>query len=372
MVGWVLWWLEALVRFLLDRVFCGPPLRGAVRQWRSLAAKPLDENRGFVGDMFEIRGEGQSEEDAFILKRSGPLTLQRALVEVAGGAARRECAAAKAFPSVQPEVVDSGVSLGGLSFFHVTRKIVGTPLNKLCGNQCWGGAIATTDAELLTALKAAVSAAAVVHSSPPPADVPLKGRPLVRRVFELSRSAAASRLAAAKRRFSLNPRLVAVLDRCVGDTTFEACAAWLDGQRDRLVPCHGDFHASNTWITRDGRALLVDWAQACWGFGAADVAQMVISDVSPAWWQQHGEEVLQHYHAQLRGRAAALTLAQVREDFALRGFERWVWLFAVVAGWGPDMPEQLVRHFERQMVAFLDQHPLVETSRLYCCHLGLV
>jgi aminoglycoside phosphotransferase (APT) family kinase protein len=91
----------------------------------------------------------------------------------------------------------------------------------------------------------------------------------------------------------------------------QAAAAQLDralkgytrsGQQDlsHRTLVHGDFKSANVVFTRDGSSCAAyDFQYVGAGWGMKDVVYMLCSSTDADVWEQHEEELLEHYHSQL-------------------------------------------------------------------------
>ncbi|CAM9483000.1 unnamed protein product [Discosporangium mesarthrocarpum] len=198
--------------------------------------------------------------------------------------------------------------------------------------------------------------------------------------------------------FTLSEKLVRIVDESF------ARASWAGLQKhlgDPLVPwtlCHGDFHAANMFLFGDSldagvgeeggqgatthhhseqsassatagakpaasmgrqgghpRVALFDWAEVGPWEPMTDLGQMVISDISPALFQEHARRMVELYWERLVGGGVdpgAYPLEQCWDDFCRGGVERWIWVFSVLAVF-PRVPEGLVKYFHDQLLAFI-------------------
>lgn len=87
----------------------------------------------------------------------------------------------------------------------------------------------------------------------------------------------------------------------------------LDGMRDHVNLCHGDFDPSNVIIGSDGKAYVVDWAHATQGNASADVARTYLLFVL------HGQKELAEKY---------LNLYCKKSDTAKQYVQKWIPLVA--------------------------------------------
>lgn len=272
-------------------------------------------------------------------------------------------------------------------------------VNLLLGNQVWGlPAPLPRPVDPLTVMTTAAVAAADLHAahwrdaSLPAAHPWLKAADWYagrgRAAWEGGLNAARARWAAGKAspavasgQVALEPWVVALVDASLAGATWGALQARL---ADPAVPwtlTHGDWHASNMlWCYRDDlsaaphaaaagaeaaaapvaaadprRLAVVDWSEAGLWEGTADVAQMMISDVPPPVRRACEQRVLRAYWARLNAGAppgaTGVDWDTVWAGYATRGAERWVWMLALLAGFG--LPPAAMQYFHDQVAAFV-------------------
>lgn len=67
-------------------------------------------------------------------------------------------------------------------------------------------------------------------------------------------------------------RMINSIPDILNETTRYELLLKLDGMKPHTKVCHGDFVPSNVILTKDGTAVILDWAHATQGNGAADCA----------------------------------------------------------------------------------------------------
>jgi hypothetical protein len=158
---------------------------------------------------------------------------------------------------------------------------------------------------------------------------------------------------------SLDARLVALVDRSFAHSSFEQAVRHLETMRFTLI--HGDFHASNMF-TFDGSEQeggvdsfrLVDYTEIGLGEPTTDIGQCLISDMHHSFFAQHVQSLLAVYHAALVDAGVAdYSLDECRADFARCSIEKWIFMFALMAGW-PGMPENLIMYLHDQLLHFVE------------------
>lgn len=156
-----------------------------------------------------------------------------------------------------------------------------------------------------------------------------------------------------------NPQLVAVVDASF------AKISWDDFQKriqsSSWTLSHGDFHPANMmWRTNvseeSTHIALLDWEVVGLGTGVQDLGQYFISHSSPEDRREVENAALHTYYGEL-------LLSGVKEseyswetccaDYVAGGFERWVWLLAILT---ELCPPQMVQYFHDQCAAFMLDH----------------
>lgn len=172
------------------------------------------------------------------------------------------------------------------------------------------------------------------------------------------------------------PWMVVLMDASLQQASWDGLQARL---RDASVPwtlTHGDWHASNLfWCYNDHmqmhsaaaapvdaaldprHVVAVDWSEIGVWEGPADLAQMMISDVPPPMRRACERDALRAYWRRLNERLPRGQVCDwdaVWAGYATRGCERWVWMFAVLAGYG--LPPRATQYFHDQLAAFVSDH----------------
>lgn len=173
-------------------------------------------------------------------------------------------------------------------------------------------------------------------------------------------------------------RLDAALERLVEASLRHASWSALQQHlHDPGVPftlTHGDMHASNMlWrYTRaeaqgaadsDGELVLVDWSEVAVWEPAADLGQMLISDVLPPLRRALEERLLQAYHARLcAGGVSDYAFTQLLADYKRAPLERWLWLLCYLLNL--DLPAHALQYFHDQTAAFMHDHGWVHAAHM--------
>lgn len=160
-----------------------------------------------------------------------------------------------------------------------------------------------------------------------------------------------------------DPKLVGIIDRSFEESSWSSLQDHLQNQQIPFMLCHGDFHGANQLVKRDSingntnTALLVDWSEVGPWEGTTDLAQMMISNVRSELFLRHGRSLVKKYWDRLIELGVddqTYTFQQCWEAYCRGGCERWIWLFAVLAGSGYS--PRMVQHFHDQLLAFIKGH----------------
>ena len=163
-----------------------------------------------------------------------------------------------------------------------------------------------------------------------------------------------------------SPKLVAIMDESLKRASWHELQHHL---RDPTVPftlCHGDFHASNMYVSvregADGKEelqwTLYDWSEVGPWEPMADLGQCFISDVHHSLFAQTTRLVVKEYWATLMSNGvseAEYSFDKCWESFCRAGVERWIWLFAILPSF-PGIPEAAVQYWHDQLLAFIELH----------------
>lgn len=120
---------------------------------------------------------------------------------------------------------------------------------------------------------------------------------------------------------------------------------------------HGDYHPANMMVRKGGDKIslvLLDWEVVGVGNGAQDIAQYVISHMSPEDRRQHETQLLQEYHRTLLQHGVKdYSYDECYRDYVEGGCARWLWLLGIMA---PGLPDNLMQFFHDQVNAFCQDH----------------
>ena len=135
---------------------------------------------------------------------------------------------------------------------------------------------------------------------------------------------------------------------------------------------HGDYHPGNFLYmdetsnnnARSPNLLLVDWEVVGVGSGPQDLGQFLISHTETTEAYEILDEVAFVYHQTLQSTLDAFnkcsnrkqvvpSLEAIKREIVYGGIERWVWLFAYMAGWEERMPWLYMQFFHDQMQKFI-------------------
>jgi len=158
----------------------------------------------------------------------------------------------------------------------------------------------------------------------------------------------------------LSPDLVKIIDRSFEMASWEELQAYLHDPRIPWTLTHGDFHAGNLMYIREGKQIkYFDWSEIGPGEPTTDLAQTLISDVSPALFSQT-KPLLRKYWEKLIALGVPesdYSFEFCWQSFCAGGVERWIWMFAVISGctW-MQIPDAFVQYLHDQIVAFIVAH----------------
>eukprot|EP00127_Corallochytrium_limacisporum_P007509 Clim_evm31s253 gene=Clim_evmTU31s253 len=165
-----------------------------------------------------------------------------------------------------------------------------------------------------------------------------------------------------------NSELTLLLDAVMRDSSWEALQRLIN-HRDRdasdrsfdFVLSHGDFHGSNCILRYDSghakpisqpgqaRLIMADWSEIGLAHPSYDLAQFLISDVTPQLRRQVLDDVAQAYANELQ--SELWTADTVKEQLAERGVERWLALIPFLMSF-TNIPVELRQYFHDQVHSF--------------------
>eukprot|EP00455_Lapot_gusevi_P056644 TRINITY_DN9463_c0_g1_i1.p1 TRINITY_DN9463_c0_g1~~TRINITY_DN9463_c0_g1_i1.p1 ORF type:complete len:396 (-),score=40.23 TRINITY_DN9463_c0_g1_i1:61-1248(-) len=123
---------------------------------------------------------------------------------------------------------------------------------------------------------------------------------------------------------------------------------------------HGDFHPGNmVWCwTPDhprGRSVMVDWEMVGIGAGPQDLAQSLISHMTPELRRREERRLVEAYYEILIEceRVQDYTFEACWKDYVDGGCERWIWLLLLLSGMCPPI---MTQYFHDQVAAFVRDH----------------
>jgi hypothetical protein len=376
-----------------------------------VAVSPLGEHRGLAGALFRLQVKYAEQQQpsgglpaSFVMKTSNVEIVAR-MDNIAGGRPREADFYNRfnrgAMQEITPQVLYASGSCILGEYVIIMEDLSargGITANMLFGNQVWGvppEAKAFIDRHPLLQDKRAVLHAicnkmAVVHARHwrDPSllqNATLKGAQWYQGADEASWSLAIQRArsawaaALARNDLQLSPKLVSVLNE-----TYER-ASWQQLQehlRDRQVPftlCHGDFHASNMYVSlqdgKDGqpeiKLCLYDWSEFGPWEPCTDLAQSFVSDIPRTLFAELAQPVLRQYWETLISQGVSATdfsFEQCWDGFCRGGAERWLFLFPLLASF-PQMPPAAVQYFHDQLLAFIEtfgDHPYYVLKPVVC------
>lgn len=121
---------------------------------------------------------------------------------------------------------------------------------------------------------------------------------------------------------------------------------------------HGDFHPGNVlWCwTEDEQTsypVLVDWQVVGLGSGPQDIAQFLISHMTPCERRACEDRLLRAYYEELVSVKASIaetySYEDCKRDYVAGGIGRWVWLLMVIT---VVCPPSMTKYFHDQTLAF--------------------
>lgn len=160
-----------------------------------------------------------------------------------------------------------------------------------------------------------------------------------------------------------NPKLVSIVDKSYAQCSWEKMQECLRNKKTPFTLTHGDFHASNMlWknLLQNNSAnhvVMIDWSEVGVWEPAADLGQMIISDVKPSLWKNHEKEILTEYWNTLVKHGVSpkdYPYEQFWQEFCVAPVGRWIWLFSILAGY--DLPANAVQYFHDQLLSFIESH----------------
>lgn len=154
-------------------------------------------------------------------------------------------------------------------------------------------------------------------------------------------------------------RLIAIVDRSFSLSTWETLQLYLRDRRDApFTLTHGDFHAANMfWRRGTSSLILVDWSEVGVWDPTTDIGQMMISDIKPQLRRTIERSLLGHYWRELiRGGVSPseYPFDLCWKSYEVRSVERWIWIFAVIAGL--SLPAAAKQYFHDQLLEFINDH----------------
>jgi len=120
---------------------------------------------------------------------------------------------------------------------------------------------------------------------------------------------------------------------------------------------HGDFHPANFMWLYDGdknNLKFLDWEMVGVGSGPQELAQYLVSHMSPAKRRECESGLIKLYHDELirNGVPNTYTLADCTRDYVRGGSERWMWFLAYFL----DFPQDVMDYFCDQTLEFCKDH----------------
>jgi hypothetical protein len=146
-----------------------------------------------------------------------------------------------------------------------------------------------------------------------------------------------------------------------------------DDDRTAWSLVHGDYHPGNLLYLHDEninkdaagtpKLILVDWEVVGVGSGPQDIGQFLISHTETQEAFDLLDEATTVYRQTLQSTLDAISnnnskklvpsTEAIKKEIVFGGIERWVWLFAYMAGWEQSMPWLYMQFFHDQMQKFI-------------------
>lgn len=172
---------------------------------------------------------------------------------------------------------------------------------------------------------------------------------------------AKKKIEAGESKVNWDSNLVACMDASLAKTNWSDYCNELKTRQWTFV--HGDLHPANIlWSDEkrgDTHTILLDFEVVGVGSGAQDIAQYLISHMTPSLRKECEKELLQSYYSVLTDTTnggvdpTTYSYEQCLEDYVRGGSERWVWLLAFLCSICPD---PMVQYFQDQVAAFMTDH----------------
>lgn len=171
-------------------------------------------------------------------------------------------------------------------------------------------------------------------------------------------SAAKTKIAAGSSAVLWDANLVATVDKSIENLDYDKYITDLQARKWTLV--HGDYHPANImWVwdetSLQGKSFLLDWEMVGVGSGPQDLAQALISHMSPVQRKESETILVEAYYKELMkdGHVQDFSFEQCWHDYKFGGAERWIWLLAYLTAVCPD---KMVQYFHDQVASFLTDH----------------
>eukprot|EP01064_Diplonema_japonicum_P025851 TRINITY_DN37285_c0_g1_i1.p1 TRINITY_DN37285_c0_g1~~TRINITY_DN37285_c0_g1_i1.p1 ORF type:complete len:411 (+),score=67.78 TRINITY_DN37285_c0_g1_i1:34-1266(+) len=122
--------------------------------------------------------------------------------------------------------------------------------------------------------------------------------------------------------------------------------------------CHGDWHASNMFMSRDGELRVCDWCNVSAWNPLRDLSQFFLSDVDLDRHASSLPDLVRVYYTTLRESGADLTgysYDACWSDFVFYAVSRWVYALPVMDCL-PGVSDSLMQYFNKQLTTFIEAH----------------
>eukprot|EP00743_Colponemidia_sp_Colp-15_P002356 GILK01002554.1.p1 GENE.GILK01002554.1~~GILK01002554.1.p1 ORF type:complete len:427 (+),score=55.47 GILK01002554.1:78-1358(+) len=350
------------------------------------ATAPLNENRGFCGDMTRITLTFSEQVPelcprTLVVKRLFANSLSTKFTNIMSTWCREALFYARFQSHVSnlPRVYHAaGSTFSGDS--TVVMEDLGsnsTGVNFFFGNQIWGMEPLKTPRTPEDMLRDMFETAAIQHAKfwRDPSLLELdwlknsafyKGRNKALWTLAMERgrrdwNAVLKEIAAGDTGVRWSEKLIAIFNKSYAHSSWETLQAHLQDKTIPFTLTHGDFHAANMFWYNAGQGIerlrLVDWSEVGPWEPTMDLSQTVISDVKRDVWRTHDRRLVKHYYDTLIKHGVSAdeyTFDQCWERYQRAGVEKWIWMFSIMARFA--MPAIAKQYFHDQILSFIEDH----------------
>ena len=155
-----------------------------------------------------------------------------------------------------------------------------------------------------------------------------------------------------------SPKLISIIDKSYENSTWEKVQEQLKDPKIPFTLAHGDFHASNMlYKSLKNEFAWLDWSEIGIWEPMVDIGQIIISDVQPEVRRKHERNLIKIYWDNLINNgvsATEYTFEQCWKSYQVSPIERWIWMFAILTGFG--LPPKAIQYFHDQLLFFIEDH----------------